>query len=106
MNEITIQSWSQFVSIAEKLDTGKVLEIPYAFRGHTDSGWDLAPSLIRNVDRNKYSIQDILKVEQNSLTEFKSQAHLFIEPNEFSLTQDLVSWWTIMQHHGCANKAT
>ena len=102
--ELEINDWQHFSSIAEQLDVAAMGSVSYAFRGHANKEWKLNPTLLRNLNLENKTIDDVLEIEKRSLAEFKSQAHLHINPNELSLTKDTVSWWTAMQHYGAPTR--
>lgn len=104
MNEIRIENWLQFTKIADHLDIGDVSKIMYAFRGHSDANWMLKPTLLRHIGEEGIAEDTALELEAKALNEFKSHAHLHLAPNEFSLTKDTISWWTVMQHHGAPTR--
>ena len=103
MNELEINSWQQFVKIAEALDVGDPGTVAYAFRGHSIAEWALQPSLLRKLGQ-EISEERALEVERKALEEFQSQAHLHLSTNTLSSTTDVVSWWTLMQHHGAPTR--
>lgn len=104
MDETTITSWEQFVRIAEAFDLGDSVEMAYAFRGQSDSAWELQPSLLRILSQYEISEERALAIEAQALTEFRSQAHLHISLNVLSTTTDTISWWTLMQQHGAPTR--
>lgn len=104
MADIQITSWEQFAKIADLLDIGRAGQSVYAFRGQSDSTWDLLPSLVRRLLRSGASEEQALRIEQLALTEFKALAHLHLPTNILSATIDTVSWWTLMQHHGAPTR--
>jgi len=102
--ELEINNWQQFTSIAEKLDLAGMGNVPYVFRGHANKEWNLTPTLLRNLNLEDKSIDEVLEIEKHSLSEFKSQAHIHLSSNELSLTKDSISWWTVMQHYGAPTR--
>ena len=104
MNEIKSENWSHFTKITDYLDIGDVSKIMYAFRGHSDVNWMLKPTLLRYIGEEDITEDTALELEAKALNEFKSHAHLHLAPNEFSLTKDTISWWTVMQHHGAPTR--
>ena len=104
MNDITIESWSHFTSISDHLDMGDISKISYAFRGHADANWKLVPTFLRCFKSSEIIEEIALKLEEKAINEFKSQAHLYLKPNEFSITKDTISWLTVMQHYGAPTR--
>ena len=104
MEELRLNNWAQFSQIIDHLDVGDPLNVPYAFRGHSDVDWLLQPTFLRSLAENNINEERALALEKAALSEFKSQAHLHLTANEYSLTTDTVSWWTVMQHHGAPTR--
>ena len=92
------------MQIVNALDVGLATSISYAFRGQSDSQWQLEPSLLRHLKNRNLSEEESLQIEKNALDDFRSQAHLYLSPTEQSATVDTVSWWTVMQHHGAPTR--
>ena len=104
MDELEINSWSQFINIVDHLDFGDPTKVPYSFRGHANKNWRLQPTLLRSIVKPGITGDKALELEKIASNEFKSQAHIHLSPNEYTLTQDVISWWTIMQHHGAPTR--
>lgn len=72
----------------------------WIYRGHSNSEWELDTAIRRT--KYKYNKNadghEILYAERASLKTFKSRAHFYLDdlPSE----NDLVSWLSVMQHHG------
>jgi hypothetical protein len=99
-----IKDWNDFIRIANALDIQNPLSMAYAFRGHANEGWELKSSFHRIVDPGSTSEAEALSLEGASISEFKSQAHIYLNSNEFSATTDPVSWLCVMQHHGAPTR--
>ncbi|MDI6642190.1 MAG: FRG domain-containing protein, partial [Elusimicrobiota bacterium] len=104
MDDKTIENWAHFIEIADHLDIGELSKMGYVFRGHSDAEWKLKPTLLRYIEKEGITEDIALGLEANALVEFVSQAHLHLSPNEFSLTKDNFSWWTVMQHYGAPTR--
>ena len=104
MIDLTIVSWSQFLEIANRLDVGPAPVRPYAFRGHGEATWELQPSLLRALRTLNATEAQALYLEERTIAEFRAQAHLHVPPNVFTTTTDIVSWLTLMQHHGAPTR--
>jgi len=104
MEELRIENWDMFLQVANRLDVGDSFSLPYAFRGHADKEWKLQSSFHRAINTECISEKDALGLENATLNEFKSQAHFHLQPNEYSLTTDTISWLTMMQHHGAPTR--
>ncbi len=100
MDEIRINSWQEFLKLADGFDVGRAFRIAYSYRGQSDADWDLKPGLLRFIEKNELSEEDALSLEKNATSEFQSQAHIHLPPNEYQNTKDTFSWWSVMQHHG------
>lgn len=101
--ELKVTSWDMFISGMARVCIG----IPppgaaYAFRGQPSAAYSLQPSLQRMV--SNLSRAEALRIEQILLAEFQSQAHLLMQPAWLPDRRDMISWWTLMQHHGAPTR--
>ncbi len=108
-DEIRVESWGHFSDFAGRLDTGPPRSPAYLYRGQAKSEWRLVPSLLRLIEMNGLtdalvSADQALVIESLAVDEFCSQAHLHIPSNVFTTTTDVVSWMTLMQHHGAPTR--
>ena len=103
MTEHEIEDWPQFVRIAEALDVGDPSKLTYAFRGHSNDGWELLPSLLRGIGQ-EISEERALDIEGSARVEFLAQAHLHLNPQTLPAQKDAIGWWTLMQHHGAPTR--
>jgi hypothetical protein len=92
-------SWNEFLAWLNEL------EGHWCFRGQRESGWNLHTSLDRAVKREfrgpnsiGYDHLDRATVERDLLFRFQQQAHRYIE--NLPASDDLGSWFALMQHHG------
>jgi FRG domain-containing protein len=103
---VVINSWKELRDRAENLLAPNPASANFAFRGQSFVGWSLLPSLPRRLI-NGLSDENADTVERLALSEFRSQAHLYVDP---SLLQAIVSsgrrleWWSLMQHHGAPTR--
>ena len=104
MNEIRLNNWLHFAQIVDSLDVGQGIKIAYGFRGQSDAQWQLQPTLLRELRPHVPSPEKALALEASAVSEFRSQAHLFLPSGELAKTKDTVSWWTVMQHHGAPTR--
>jgi len=104
MEELQINSWVEFNQIADHLDVGESIARAYAFRGHSTANWPLLPLFLRALSNNSITDDLALKIEKAALFEFKTQAHLHLSANDFSILKETISWWTVMQHHGAPTR--
>jgi hypothetical protein len=70
------------------------------YRGHSDSDWELDTAIRRTkLKFNEHAGgHDFLYAERASLRTFKSRAHFYLD--DLPDQSDLVSWLSVMQHHG------
>lgn len=98
--EKRITSWQEFAGIADKLDFAPAGQLAIVSRGQADSAWSLVPSFNREIRDAKIGEEDALKLEKVATATFREQSYHHISTNELIKTTDIVSWWTLMQHHG------
>jgi hypothetical protein len=74
----------------------------FVFRGQACSGDALFPSIARLKDDSGKDLDSnqLLQIEQKALEEFKEQAHLYLSEKVIPPSDDLIGWWTVMQHYG------
>ena len=94
-----VKSWHHFVEIVDLYDMGPPHQPIFLFRGQANSDWPLVPSLIRMAKRSALKPEHVSALEDQLLGEFMKQAHLHLSPRTIPLKGDLLSWWTLMQHH-------
>lgn len=104
IDPIEINSWKHFTDIVDALDNSSALNTPYAYRGQSNEKWGLVPSLLRHMIGKEITELDALNIEKSALEEFKSQAHIYLSTNELSSISDMLSWWSVMQHHGAPTR--
>jgi len=102
--EISIESWEDFVKLADSLDVAKPGLLTYVYRGHSNKEWQLTPTLLRHLDYKAKDIIEVLNIEIQALKQFRSKAHIQLKWNELLNVEDIVSWWTIMQHYGAPTR--
>jgi hypothetical protein len=95
MEELQIESWSQFVELGAELDG-------WAFRGHRDAYWPLYSSLSRHLqnfvpDRGSWQGR-----EKRAIRIFRRKAHNYLS-DESVLAEDL-RCAALMQHHGAPTR--
>lgn len=94
-----VKNWQHFVAIVDMYDMGPPHQPIFLFRGQADSNWPLVPSLIRMAKRSGLKPEHVSALEDQLLHEFMKQAHLHLPPETIPAKADLLSWWTLMQHH-------
>ncbi len=90
-------TWEHVVSaISRAQDTEGMV---FFHRGHSNSTWDLKPSLLRLFNELELRGPAAIEVEQDSLDNFKRRARLWLRsellPPENATA---LAWWPLMQH--------
>lgn len=101
-------SWKDFISWSNELQDS------WCFRGQREATWSLFTSLDRGV-RREYSADypdgihvsghyhlDREAEQRELLFRFQQQAHLYI--SNLPSSEDLASWFALMQHHGAPTR--
>lgn len=79
----------------ERLRAHDLRQANWAFRGHADATWDLAPSLERLAKTYGELRRD---AHQYLLTTFKRHAHQYLR--DLPSDGDYLEWLALMRHHG------
>src|SRR5262245_17763075 len=95
-----IKNWTEFTEAVEKYQNKVVIpgKSSFYFRGQANSEWQLTPSLDRQLGSSEFLF--VVERERAALEEFRTHAHLYLTPHIISRTNDLLGWWTLMQHYG------
>jgi hypothetical protein len=104
MKTIPIYTWDELVAVANEFDVGKPPAPAYLFRGQPDARWSLHPSLLRYIKSFQIPEEEALRIEMEALEEFRGQAGILLPPNVLVATPDLLSWLSLMQHHGAPTR--
>lgn len=106
MKTITINSWPEFDKALSKKHYRK-----WIFRGQSNASWDLESSLHRSFEEAQ-AIHKICNDKEKNLNKeehekvmidrFKCSAHLYL--NSLPHDNDLLSWLSLMQHHGAPTR--
>lgn len=94
-----VKDWQHFVGIVDDHDMGPPHEPIFLFRGQALEDWPLVPSLVRMAKGKSLLPAHVTVLEKRILQEFQKQAHLYLPPGTIPQKGDLLSWWTLMQHH-------
>lgn len=94
IEETRLESWSEFVAIADRLDD-------WVFRGQPNDVWPLVSSLTRHLQQYCPDTSLWPLREERSIRIFRRKAHMYLEPN--SLDNDL-RCLALMQHHGAPTR--
>ena len=98
--EKILNSWAEFEEEVGKFPMGSIGGPSYIFRGHSDGKWGISSSFNRCSLGNNIDTAALLEIEEESVTEFKKEAHRFIHPNLFQKMVTKMDWLAVMQHHG------
>jgi hypothetical protein len=102
--ERTIRSWEDFGTIVSGFEQASPVGGRYAFRGHADERWALQTSLMRALQARPFSPAEALAVERHAMSEFQTQAHLYVPPRMLFGSDDAPSHWALMQHYGAPTR--
>ena len=93
-----INSWNGLMAVAEEMTLGQPLTAPYAYRGQ---GHDLPllPRLTRETP-SELELEDVYDIENNSLSRFESQAHLYLPHSLAQAKVGTTDYMVYMQHYG------
>lgn len=105
MEEILdVDSWSEFIKIAEKFDVGRVGRTEYAFRGQSEYTWELRPSLVRNLKKHKIYKLELHNLENHLEKTFKSQFLNHLPNYRIRSEMSVLESWFLMQHYGAPTR--
>jgi hypothetical protein len=105
LRESTVKSWSELLSLLDRLSTRSPNEVTYLFRGQVDKGWRLVPTLLR-VGTGQ-TIQQVLRSEAYALHACRSNVIRFTRQEDLPPhlpKQPIAEWWAYMQHHGAPTR--
>lgn len=111
--EYRIESWRDFDEkvLSEHAALTSPLKRTYIYRGQSDAGWALIPSLTRLAISLGFDRSKALEVEQGLRQRFQARAHQFLDakvlPTGFGtllVTDASLQWWTLMQHYGAPTR--
>ena len=92
-------AWIEFVGLEQEF--GLLTDV-FAFRGQANEKWSLVPALLRG--RRRYGRNRLLKIEAAMLDSFKSRAWSAKPREPLPPDEDILSWWTLMQHYGAPTR--
>ena len=101
--EIRIGNWAELVGHFDSMDNEAPSLMPYLFRGQSDTDWPLVDSISRLLE-SLSSASDPRRAEQLAYRNFRSQAHLLLDPSSLPAEKSLLAWWALMQHFGCPTR--
>ncbi len=99
--EIEIDSFSGFVERIRTLNPHWPNREQWIFRGQTDVGWSLQPSLLRIFADQGLAGEKFVGIEQDMRKAFGNEAHRFLPSHYLAeFESDLTHWWAVMRHYG------
>jgi len=98
-HEEQVDDWNTFTSVINQIEARHEGEKHHFFyRGQTNASWELKPSFIREINSTT-SIHRNFEIERDAQREFSSQLHLHMDASALPDTNDLLEWWSLMQHY-------
>ncbi len=91
MQQYRVESWSEFVEIADGLDG-------WAFRGQKDASWELWSAISRQLKKFCPEPESWPEREKRALRIFQRKAHNYL--NDPRVLEDELRSLALMQHHG------
>jgi len=101
--EVTFRDWDHFLRMVSSLTVGSPFGTTYLFRGQSDAGWQLKPSLLRYLPTNA-TPEEALTIERDSMRDFGSQAQLHVGTGFLPSGPATLPWLALMQHYGCPTR--
>lgn len=95
MDEQSIDSWDEFVSVARALDG-------WAFRGQRDAAWKLLSSLARHLENFVPDKTSWEERESRAIRIFRRKAHNYA--SDLRILDDDLRCLALMQHHGAPTR--
>jgi hypothetical protein len=104
-NTETVETFEQLVAVVKPLMPSVSTENHlYWFRGQRDERWPLHSSFMRMLVGSSLPTDEIIRLEQYALREFRSKAHFFVNPALLGKVRTTPCWWALMQHHGAPTR--
>jgi hypothetical protein len=103
VNEIEVESWSEFEKAIDEYIASPAWSGKFAFRGQGNANWTLRPSLLRSVTGD-YPKLGLRSIERQATEHFAARAanhHPFAPDRD---PGDWLAWWPLMQHHGAPTR--
>lgn len=97
--EMEVRDWTEFTKLADTrgMQTSLMHGNTYIFRGQSQARWDLSPSLAREL--KGLDPEEVFAVENGCRRDFRSQALRHFDRSFIEEGDDLLDWWTMMQHY-------
>lgn len=108
--ELTFENWKELRNYLISWNEKELNVIDnFLFRGHSDSTWELEPTLerIRPDLEDNYIKGWYIAAEKRSIENYKRAIKLFLNEKENRFISNDISpleWFSIMQHHGAATR--
>jgi len=93
--KITIDSWTDVLSLFDKI-TDKVPD--WAFRGHSDEGWELSTKFEREAIKYQCDSFWFKNREHYILHDFQRKAHHYVK--NLPESENYIEWLSLLQHYG------
>lgn len=109
-NELSFDNWRELRNyLIAWNEKGLNITENFLFRGHSDSSWELEPTLerIRPDLEDNFLSAWYRMAEKHSIDNYKRAIKLFLNDKEnrfISSNITLLEWLSIMQHHGAATR--
>jgi hypothetical protein len=104
VNSEIIKNWPEFAHTVLDFDVGSPEKIHFVFRGQPKADCPLYPSLVRSAIAAGLEARETLQLEAAATGEFKRQARIHLPNNLIPEREDIVGWWTVMQHYGAPTR--
>lgn len=103
--EVTLSSFQAFTDRIRLLKAHWPNLSRCMFRGQSDSGWTLKPSLLRLFENEAPDLAQLHATELHLLDEFRSDAGEHLDRVHLGTTrEDLLGWWSPMRHYGAPTR--
>jgi len=99
-----VLSWKSFTEYAQQLCSDDDPNRPaFIWRGQTNAQWAVQSSLKRFLPTT-VEFDVAIEIELALLHEFQQQAHHLLVPSALPRDDDVLSWWSFMQHYGAPTR--
>lgn len=104
--EYPVRSWPEFTELIDKI----TIRIDsqrhhFVYRGQVNSSkWNLMPSICRQLKCKENELSRCFEIERDSIKEFQSQVHLYLNSSMLPRRDELLEWWMLMQHYGAPTR--
>jgi len=99
-----IEDWKHFIGYVHENKWVGLWSEAFLFRGVSDSGYGLEPSILRILQKQNLIEEEGLALEKEGTDFFQHEAHLHFNEGLFAGPADPLSWWALMQHYGAPTR--